>query len=161
MLRCLPGQQARLFLSRVCFKNARKVAKPCSTPRLGLCNHFRLLRTNNAASDVSLQDTAANSEIHDRIGRQNGSRSADLTFQEAIVQLQEFWTSVGCTLWQPHNTEVPGSPSLKAYLQNIHTRLPARTLQQPSNTSCPSHSGVTKLSVFCCWLRHGWVLPLI
>lgn len=38
---------------------------------------------------------------------QNGSigGSVDLTFQEAIVQLQEYWTSVGCTLWQPHNTE--------------------------------------------------------
>ena len=29
-----------------------------------------------------------------------------LTFQEAIVQLQKYWSSVGCTLWQPHNSEV-------------------------------------------------------
>lgn len=28
------------------------------------------------------------------------------TFQEAISRLQEYWASVGCALWLPHNTEV-------------------------------------------------------
>lgn len=29
-----------------------------------------------------------------------------LTFQDAISRLQEYWSSVGCALWLPHNTEV-------------------------------------------------------
>ena len=29
-----------------------------------------------------------------------------LTFQDAISKLQEYWASVGCALWLPHNTEV-------------------------------------------------------
>mmetsp|Transcript_20995 Transcript_20995/g.46001 ORF Transcript_20995/g.46001 Transcript_20995/m.46001 type:complete len:1090 (-) Transcript_20995:488-3757(-) len=28
------------------------------------------------------------------------------TFQEAIAKLQEYWASVGCVVWLPHNTEV-------------------------------------------------------
>ncbi|EFJ48902.1 hypothetical protein VOLCADRAFT_59982 [Volvox carteri f. nagariensis] len=28
------------------------------------------------------------------------------TFQEAISKLQEYWASVGCAIWLPHNTEV-------------------------------------------------------
>ncbi|GIL46417.1 hypothetical protein Vafri_3416 [Volvox africanus] len=28
------------------------------------------------------------------------------TFQEAIAKLQEYWASVGCAIWLPHNTEV-------------------------------------------------------
>lgn len=30
------------------------------------------------------------------------------TFQEAISRLQQYWASVGCALWLPHNTEVRG-----------------------------------------------------
>lgn len=32
--------------------------------------------------------------------------SATLTFQDAISKLQEYWASVGCAMWLPHNTEV-------------------------------------------------------
>lgn len=28
------------------------------------------------------------------------------TFQEAVQRLQEYWASVGCAVWLPHNTEV-------------------------------------------------------
>ena len=35
-----------------------------------------------------------------------GGDSATLTFQDAISKLQEYWASVGCALWLPHNTEV-------------------------------------------------------
>lgn len=28
------------------------------------------------------------------------------TFQEAISKLQQYWASVGCAIWLPHNTEV-------------------------------------------------------
>lgn len=37
----------------------------------------------------------------------NGSDHADApTFQEAIFRLQQFWSSRGCVVWLPHNTEV-------------------------------------------------------
>ena len=28
------------------------------------------------------------------------------SFQEAIAKLQEYWASIGCAIWLPHNTEV-------------------------------------------------------
>ena len=28
------------------------------------------------------------------------------TFQQAICKLQDYWASVGCAMWLPHNTEV-------------------------------------------------------
>jgi hypothetical protein len=30
------------------------------------------------------------------------------TFQEALSRLQQYWASVGCAAWLPHNTEVTG-----------------------------------------------------
>jgi hypothetical protein len=35
-----------------------------------------------------------------------GGESGTLTFQDAISKLQEYWASVGCAMWLPHNTEV-------------------------------------------------------
>ena len=32
-----------------------------------------------------------------------------LTYQEAISKLQEYWSSVGCVVWLPHNTEACSS----------------------------------------------------
>jgi len=32
--------------------------------------------------------------------------STQLTFQEMILRLQEYWAQTGCLLWQPYNTEV-------------------------------------------------------
>eukprot|EP00879_Flechtneria_rotunda_P020818 GHRR01021915.1.p1 GENE.GHRR01021915.1~~GHRR01021915.1.p1 ORF type:complete len:394 (+),score=157.66 GHRR01021915.1:133-1314(+) len=39
-------------------------------------------------------------------GTSSGSNSAAPTFQEAIKRLQNYWASVGCLVWLPHNTEV-------------------------------------------------------
>jgi glycyl-tRNA synthetase len=36
----------------------------------------------------------------------NGNGSVAPSFQEAIKRLQDYWASVGCIVWQPHNTEV-------------------------------------------------------
>ena len=36
----------------------------------------------------------------------SGPANGAPTFQEAISRLQEYWASVGCALWLPHNTEV-------------------------------------------------------
>lgn len=35
-----------------------------------------------------------------------GNAMTCLTFQDAIARLQEYWASVGCAMWLPHNTEV-------------------------------------------------------
>ena len=37
----------------------------------------------------------------------NGAAAgAPPTFQEAIRRLQDYWSSLGCAIWQPYNTEV-------------------------------------------------------
>ena len=46
--------------------------------------------------------TAASPAAASAKGPANGAP----TFQEAISRLQEYWASVGCALWLPHNTEV-------------------------------------------------------
>eukprot|EP00741_Cyanophora_paradoxa_P009065 tig00001466_g8778.t1 len=41
-----------------------------------------------------------------------------VTFQEAILRLQEYWASVGCIVFQPHNTEVgAGTMNPATYLR--------------------------------------------
>lgn len=32
------------------------------------------------------------------------------TFQEAVQRLQDYWASVGCAVWLPHNTEARAGP---------------------------------------------------
>lgn len=39
-------------------------------------------------------------------GSSKGTAGSAPTFQEAIARLQDYWASVGCALWLPHNTEV-------------------------------------------------------
>lgn len=38
-------------------------------------------------------------------GAANGNATAP-TFQDAIRKLQDYWASVGCVVWMPHNSEV-------------------------------------------------------
>lgn len=38
--------------------------------------------------------------------QRNGGLPGAPTFQEAISRLQDYWASVGCAVWLPHNTEV-------------------------------------------------------
>lgn len=42
----------------------------------------------------------------DAIHKEDGVVTTAPTFQEAIAKLQSYWSSVGCTVWLPHNTEV-------------------------------------------------------
>lgn len=59
----------------------------------------------NAGSSSQVDSRAGVESAHksiDRVSINNGT----LTFQDAISKLQEYWSSVGCALWLPHNTEV-------------------------------------------------------
>jgi glycyl-tRNA synthetase len=64
-------------------------------------------RRNGSRAASAVAPGAVNSE---RPASLKASTSADssgfLTFQDAISKLQEYWASVGCALWLPHNTEV-------------------------------------------------------
>ena len=69
----------------------------------------RALGTARAAPQAAAVEAAPSAASHDSNG---GSAAAAAvaagapTFQEAIARLQEYWASVGCALWLPHNTEV-------------------------------------------------------
>jgi len=76
------------------------------TPRVG--GIFSASSFHNRSNRCAL---ALALHVEDAIGHgsmQTSSKVArtGLTFQEAVVQLQNYWSSVGCTLWQPHNSEV-------------------------------------------------------
>lgn len=68
----------------------------------------RLVQHVNARSS-SFACGAVVPEVGSKVGTTRSSSSGDtatLTFQDAISKLQEYWASVGCALWLPHNTEV-------------------------------------------------------
>ena len=78
---------------------------PCST-RLGR----RPPRSSNVPAAQQTTTVELGQQQSYRTPSANGSEvvqaSGSLTFQEAIARLQEYWSSVGCAIWQPHNTEV-------------------------------------------------------
>lgn len=37
------------------------------------------------------------------------------SFQEAIARLQQYWASVGCAVWLPHNTEASRGSAVVAF----------------------------------------------
>ncbi|KAG7672971.1 putative Glycine--tRNA ligase, chloroplastic/mitochondrial 2 [Nannochloris sp. 'desiccata'] len=62
--------------------------------------YSRSLRTNAAAVEPS-KTSPSSSSTSSPTPNPNAP-----SFQEAIARLQEYWASVGCAVWLPHNTEV-------------------------------------------------------
>jgi glycyl-tRNA synthetase len=61
-------------------------------------------RSAFSSSTAALEASSSSSST-----QQSNGRTANLSapsFQEALSRLQNFWASVGCALWLPHNTEV-------------------------------------------------------
>jgi hypothetical protein len=63
-----------------------------------------------------------------------GSNTTAPSFQEAIKRLQDYWASVGCIVWLPHNTEVGAGtmnpatflrydPCRQPSIRNAHSQL--------------------------------------
>ncbi len=67
------------------------------------------LATSAAAATMSeVAPSAAAQQQQEQLlsnGARGGSATAP-TFQEAVRRLQDYWASVGCLVWLPHNTEV-------------------------------------------------------
>lgn len=65
----------------------------------------RALHISNAIAEPAVASNTATSAktTPDATPR---SGAVKLTFQDAIAKLQEYWASVGCAVWLPHNTEV-------------------------------------------------------
>eukprot|EP00892_Ulva_mutabilis_P006376 jgi/Ulvmu1/410/UM001_0417.1 len=88
---CNPRVFARAQRFRLCSLKELSTAH-----RLGARSHVRTFASSTSAP--AGQATGAPS---------NGSRRGDApSFQEAIFRLQQFWSSRGCVVWLPHNTEV-------------------------------------------------------
>ena len=72
-----------------------------SVPSLSLGTSRRAVRVNRAISTDAA--TAADASASPKAP--TGPAGAP-TFQDAILRLQQYWSSRGCALWLPHNTEV-------------------------------------------------------
>ena len=123
MIRCLPGQGVQLSLIKACFTNSRKLQRRRLSGRPGFFLKQTLrLKCTSATVSPPLRSLGTFADVQQHTPEsQNGSKSTTLTFQEAIVQLQEYWTSVGCTLWQPHNSEVLKQSALKILFERLQT----------------------------------------
>eukprot|EP00192_Tetraselmis_astigmatica_P002230 CAMPEP_0117679166 /NCGR_PEP_ID=MMETSP0804-20121206/17675_1 /TAXON_ID=1074897 /ORGANISM="Tetraselmis astigmatica, Strain CCMP880" /LENGTH=1066 /DNA_ID=CAMNT_0005488581 /DNA_START=94 /DNA_END=3295 /DNA_ORIENTATION=- len=80
---------------------------PSALPASGLASqgHPYQLPQTSVATSVT-QSEAANAS-GDTANSTNGNQApAAPTFQEAVQRLQNYWASVGCAVWLPHNTEV-------------------------------------------------------
>lgn len=65
----------------------------------------RALHISNAIAEPTVAaDTASSTKTTPDAAPRGGA--VKLTFQDAIAKLQEYWASVGCAVWLPHNTEV-------------------------------------------------------
>lgn len=73
-------------------------------------------RTRRSLSSLTPAAASVVSDVESGHQAQQASSSSDApsstdpanapTFQEAIRRLQDYWASVGCVVWLPHNTEV-------------------------------------------------------
>jgi glycyl-tRNA synthetase len=77
----------------------RAAPTSCAPGRLGASR--RAVRVARAIST----DTPAVADAATSTGKPSGA-SVGPTFQDAILRLQQYWSSQGCALWLPHNTEV-------------------------------------------------------
>lgn len=65
----------------------------------------RALHISNAIAEPAIaSDAVSSTTANPNAAPMSGS--VKLTFQDAIAKLQEYWASVGCAVWLPHNTEV-------------------------------------------------------
>jgi hypothetical protein len=69
-------------------------------------SHARALAVAAAAASPAVLEPAAQQQAAAAPASSNGNGSAAPSFQEAIKRLQDYWASVGCIVWLPHNTEV-------------------------------------------------------
>ena len=67
---------------------------PRTRTPFSVAHPFRTFAVTPNTEHVTTNDHKASSQI-----------SAP-TFQEAIFRLQNYWSSKGCVVWLPHNTEV-------------------------------------------------------
>ena len=65
----------------------------------------RALHISNAIAEPAVESNTASSATA-TTDAAPPSTPVKLTFQDAIAKLQEYWASVGCAVWLPHNTEV-------------------------------------------------------
>lgn len=65
-----------------------------------------LVQTGRGVHTVSAAASAESTADASSRVKKSSIQQGTLTFQDAISRLQEYWSSVGCALWLPHNTEV-------------------------------------------------------
>ncbi|PNW77355.1 hypothetical protein CHLRE_10g433000v5 [Chlamydomonas reinhardtii] len=101
------GVQARVVLPRA----AQPLRLAGVVANAGASGSRNLVRASAAApaattaapaSAAAVATTPSNGAAPARSGLVKDAPS----FQEAITKLQEYWASVGCAIWLPHNTEV-------------------------------------------------------
>lgn len=95
---CLAARTAGL-LPRLCTRVLPYRSFRLSKPRSG---H----NITSCISQKTVQKSTETSSAGDGKSFQRNGAPGAPTFQEAISRLQEYWASVGCTVWLPHNTEV-------------------------------------------------------
>lgn len=88
--------------SFTCYNSSRL---PAAVRRALICSSSRAVAAAAAASPV-LEAAAPQQQAASSSSNGNGSISTAPSFQEAIKRLQDYWASVGCIVWLPHNTEV-------------------------------------------------------
>ncbi|GIL97072.1 hypothetical protein Vretimale_2680 [Volvox reticuliferus] len=81
--------------------SARVVAPPATRSLL-----IRAAAAVPAAAPIIEAPSPASGNGTNAASQRGGLVQDAPTFQEAIAKLQEYWASVGCAIWLPHNTEV-------------------------------------------------------
>ncbi len=128
--RCLPRAAARVPLARRYLAQCRDA-----------CGGLRLAKPHHKSSWSRCAAAAASSSVTADAGKEGAEAGIAMSpgpdqqpaarqrqgpnFQDAITRLQAYWSSKGCAVCLPHNTEVlPRMPSACGLLSRLHASSP-------------------------------------
>ena len=130
-----------------------------SRKRLVTSHQRRSVNYNRPISFLraSAVDQQTEKGLDNRSATSNGAhhvKATALTFQEAIARLQEYWSSKGCALWQPHNSEVrcfcdqvcPSKATVNVPMYASCLEIVANESRQESLPNTREHSGCPSTS---------------
>lgn len=96
------------FIPNICTKHSFYILKASRlTPSTQSC--FKILHSAQQKKSLAAIDSfnaSISTKQQQSTNLNNNHLNQGPTFQEAISKLQEYWSSLGCAIWLPHNNEV-------------------------------------------------------
>lgn len=87
-------------------QNRCLLSRPLKTTRFRKPLQRKTKKRWFVAPDPPSETSKVEDSIKTEQGEKKDVQKSGISFQEAISKLEHYWSSVGCAVWLPHNTEV-------------------------------------------------------